>query len=43
MMDEYDPLVQMQAIHKQVGGWFEAFLRILPNGLHLVTRSGKER
>jgi SEC-C motif len=26
MTDEYDPHVQMQAIHKQVGGWFDAFL-----------------
>jgi len=26
MMDEYDPQAEMEAIHKQVGGWFDAFV-----------------
>jgi hypothetical protein len=26
MTDEYDPQTEMQAIHKQVGGWFDAFV-----------------
>lgn len=26
MTDDYDPQAQMQAIHKQVGGWFDAFV-----------------
>jgi hypothetical protein len=27
MTDEYDPQTEMEAIHKRVGGWFEAFVR----------------
>ena len=26
MTDEYDPQMEMQAIHKQVCGWFDAFV-----------------
>ncbi len=26
MTDEHDPQTEMQAIHKQVGGWFDAFV-----------------
>jgi len=26
MMDEYDPQAEMEASHKQVGGWFDAFV-----------------
>src|SRR5271166_243663 len=26
MTDEYDPQVHMQAIHKQVGAWFDLFV-----------------